>query len=91
MTDDPFDKPLTAHDLVEIYAATNAIEADRVILLLNEEGIEAQCRETSLPAFPTSGTSRHLVTVFQQDRDKANQLIAQAIEDEILSKQGALI
>ena len=91
MAEDPFDKPLTEHDLVEIYAATSAIEADRVILLLDDKGFDAQSRETSLPAFPTSGTSRHLVTVFQKDREQANQLIAQAIEDDILSKQGTLI
>ena len=91
MTEDLTNKPLTGHDLIEFYAAASPIEADRVVLLLAEEEIEATVRETSIPVFPTSGTSRYLVTVFHQDKEKANDLIKQAISDNILSSQGSLL
>lgn len=82
--------PLTDEDIVEIYAAGSDVEADRIVLLLEEQGVEAQRRETSVPVFP-GATHRHLITVFAHERDKSLAAIRQAIEDNILPADGTFL
>lgn len=82
--------PLTDEDIVEIYAAGSDVEADRIVLLLEEQGVDAQRRETSVPVFP-GATYRHLITVLAHDREKSVTAIRQAIEDGILPADGTFL
>jgi len=93
MTDDieDADSPWNDEDIVELYAAGSSVEADRIVLLLDEEGIEAQRRETSVPVFPAISNARHLITVLAHDKDRATEVIKRAIDDEILVADGTFL
>jgi hypothetical protein len=75
-----------ADDLVEIYAPYTAVEADRLVLLLAEDGVEALARATTISAFPTEG--QHLLLVRSSERDRARQTIEAARHDGVVSAQG---
>lgn len=83
--------PLSGEDLVEIYAAGSEVEADRIVLLLEEEQVEAHKRETSVPVFPGAGSHRHLIVVFEKDRQTAVDSIKKAIEDQVLPNDGSFL
>jgi hypothetical protein len=77
---------ITNEDLVELYAAASAIEAERLVLLLNEDGVEALARETTASSFPTSGM--HLIMVRTSDREKAHATIALARSEGAVTDRG---
>jgi hypothetical protein len=83
--------PRADEDILEIYAAGSDVEADRILLMLRDEGVEAHRRETSIPMYPAAGTARFLITVFASDADKARLVLKQAIVDEILPKDGTFL
>jgi hypothetical protein len=75
-----------AEDLVELYAAQGAIEADRIVLLLAEDGVEGLARATTVSAFPTSGA--HLILVRGADRERARATIENARREGAISVGG---
>jgi hypothetical protein len=77
-------------DLVEIYAAATRVEGDRLTLLLEEVGIDAIVRETTVTTFPSPVEDHVLLLVKASDRDRARTLIAAAIQDGAVSEQGRL-
>jgi hypothetical protein len=79
-TANPFDDI----ELVEIYAAGSHMGVDRIVMMLQDEGVEALAREITVSEFPSSATERFLVTVPAGDKDKAVELIKQAIADKVL-------
>jgi hypothetical protein len=83
--------PRADEDVLEIYAAGSDVEADRILLMLNDEGVEAHRRETSVPMVPAAGSARYLITVFSSDADKARAVLKQAIADDILPKDGTFL
>lgn len=93
MTDENQDaeSPWNDEDIVEIYAAGSSVEADRIVLILDEENVEAQRREGSVPALPSISNARHFITVLAHDKDKAISVIKKAIEDEIIVPDGAFL
>lgn len=78
-----------ADDLIELYAATNQLEADRLVLLLVEDGIEALARATTMTSFPTSGA--WLVQVRHADREKAAKIIGAARLEGAVSHRGEFL
>jgi len=89
MTDE--NHPRADEDIVEFYAAGSEVEADRIVLLLGDDGIEAHRRETSVPLVPSDGSSRHLITVFESDVERARALVKQAIADDVLPSSGMFL
>ncbi len=83
--------PLTDQDLVELYAASSQIEADRIVLMLGEEGIEAHAREASVAGFPSDANRRHLITVFGKDRGRAVELVQAAVDADVLTDKGTFL
>lgn len=83
--------PLDDMDLVEVYAASSAMGADRIVLMLDDEGIAAQKRESSVAQIPSASTQRHLIIVPSPDKERAQALIKQAILDEVLPGDGAFL
>jgi hypothetical protein len=67
---------MDAEDLIELYAATNQLEANRLVLLLAEDGIEAIPRATTMTSFPTSGA--WLILVAESAVDAARRIISNA-------------
>lgn len=82
---------LTDVDITAIYAASSAIEADRIVLLLQEEGVQANQQESSVSAIPTDTGHRFFVTCFANVADKARDVIKQAITDEVISSNGSFM
>ena len=78
---------LEAEDLIELYAAPNQLEADRLVLLLAEDGIEAIPRATTMTSFPTSGT--WLIVVPDSAVDDARRIITTARAEGVISTGGA--
>lgn len=82
---------LDAQDLVEIYGAKNVMEADRLVLLLGDEDIEAIYRATTMSSFPTSAEAHYLVCVRADDKARAVGLIEAARNDGAISTDGAFL
>jgi hypothetical protein len=75
-----------ADDLVEVYAASHQLEADRLVLLLQDDGIDALARATTMSSFPTTGA--WLVQVRFGDLDAAKKVIAAARAEGAVSDRG---
>lgn len=80
-------RALDHEDLVEIYAAATSIEAERLVLMLEEDGVEALARATTISSFPTAG--QHLILVRAGDREKALVTIRDARREGVVSEGGA--
>lgn len=78
-------------DLVEIYGAATSMEADRIVLLLDEDGIEAIARETTMSSFPAPAESHYLVSVREPQRERARALIEAARRDGAISENGSFL
>jgi hypothetical protein len=83
--------PLDGEDLVELYAAKNAIEADRVVRILEDDGVEALYRETTMSSFPDPAEAHYLVMVRGDQATQARDLIASARTDGVISADGVFI
>jgi hypothetical protein len=73
-------------DLVEIYAPAHGIEADRLVLLLADDGIEALARATTSSSFPAN--ARYLLLVRASDEARARLTIEHARRDGAVSGGG---
>lgn len=78
-------------DLVEIYAAASAVEADRIVLLLDEDGIESIARATTMSSFPSAAEGSHLILVREASRGKAKEVLEAARRDGAISDAGAFL
>jgi hypothetical protein len=78
-------------DLVELYAAATRVEADRIVLLLEEDGVEAMARETTMTSFPSPAEAHVLVLVRSGDRDKAKATVEAAVREGAVSEGGQLL
>ena len=83
--------PLDLEYLVELYGAASAMEADRIVLLLDEDGIESIARETTMSSFPSPGNAHHLVCVRASERARAKQLIEAARADGAVTTDGLFL
>ena len=86
-----FMNDLHLEDLVEIYAAAGALEADRIVLLLDEEGIEAIARETTMSSFPSTFEGSHLILVRDAQKAQARVLLENARRDGAIGETGAFL
>lgn len=76
-------------ELVEVYGAASSVEADRIVLLLEEEEIDAIVRATTASSFPSPAAAHHLVCVRGSDQERARHLIEAARRDGAISEDGA--
>ena len=82
---------LTDVDITVIFAASSGIEADRIVLLLREQGVTANQQESSVSAIPTDTGHRFFVTCFANVAEKAREIIKQAVADEVISSNGSFL
>ena len=79
-------------DIIEIYGAATSVEADRIVLFLDEEGIEAIARAASMSSsFPSPVEAHFLICVREPQRAKAKELIDAARRDGAISEDGAFL
>ena len=83
--------PLDEQSFVAFYAATNELEARRIVAILQDENIEGMVRETTNTVFPGAAGMRFLVFVPANERTASAQLVQQAINDEVLSEAGSYV
>lgn len=83
--------PMDDVDLTDVYAASSGVGAERIVLLLQAEGVEAEARESSVAGFPAAGTQSHLVIVPANQREQARALIKKAVEDGVLPGDGSFL
>lgn len=78
-------------ELVEIYGAASQVEADRIVLLLDEDELEAIARATTATSFPSPSDAHYLICVRTPDETKARAIIEAARRDGAISEQGAFL
>ncbi|MEM7495286.1 MAG: DUF2007 domain-containing protein [Myxococcota bacterium] len=75
--------------LTPFYHAAHAVEAERIVSLLHEQGIQADYHEQQLSQLPGVETvGQHRVSVATPDHERASRIINNAREDGIISRQG---
>ena len=79
--------------LVDTYLCYDGFEAERIHGILENHKLETMVRDRSVHDFPTHvGTEdRHIVAVAQNQVEEARKIIAGAIEDEVITKDGSFI
>lgn len=77
---------LDTEELIELYAAPEQLEADRIIQMLAEDGVEALARVTASSTFPVEGAV--FVLVAAHDVDKARATIENARREGAISDGG---
>ena len=83
---------LRFEDLVEIYGAATEVEAGRIVFILEEDGIEAIARATSMSSsFPSPAEAHYLVCVRAPERARAKELIEAARRDGAITESGAFL
>lgn len=73
---------------VDLYAAANEIEAERLEGILEESGVPVQRMEVGVSQMPTTADSHSLIVVPQELADQAAQLVLEAREDGVISEDG---
>lgn len=91
MSDDDESNPLDDMNMADVYAAGSPMEADRITLMLEDQGIEVMKREVSISEFPSTATQRFLILAPEADKKRAQQLIKSAIEDGIIPSDGSFL
>jgi hypothetical protein len=76
---------------VDLYAARDEIEVERIITFLRSEGLD--CKETlqGMSQLPFLGDEMHLLSVRKSQAKKAESLINKAREDNVISRQGRFL
>ena len=80
---------LAEEDLVAVYAASTDLEADRLLKVLADNGIEAILRESASSSFPASSDDRHAIVVAAHVQERSRALIEEAVRDGVVSAGGA--
>jgi hypothetical protein len=83
--------PISDDEVVECYAAASEIEATRIVLMLDEDGVDAVSRNTTMSSFPSGGTSQYLILIRYGDRIRARLLIEAARRDHAITVDGEFL
>lgn len=76
---------------VDLYAAADEIEAERIISFLTDAGISARESVTGLSQIPVVSDTRFILSVRRTNLTEARQLIEQAQKDLIISQTGTFL
>lgn len=83
--------PMDDIDLLDVYAASSQIAAERIVLMLQDRGLQAETRESSVSGFPSVGTARFLIIMPANQGEAAKALIQEAIDDEVIPQDGTFL
>lgn len=73
---------------VDIYAAKNEIEAERIVTYLRSEGVKAEKSVGGISQLPVDSDQRVNVMVPKSQVAKAKEMIENAIRDQVISSLG---
>ncbi len=87
------EKPKTSYETAayDIYAAANDIEAERIITLLNSEGVPATYYQSNVSSLPSDASKHFIITTPAKSRNVALALIQNARKDGVISDTGMFI
>lgn len=77
--------------LVNIYAAENEIEGERIRAFLADDGIAGQESVTGIAQMPVASDKRFIIAVPQSDEKAARKLIERARKDKVISTNGSFL
>jgi hypothetical protein len=81
-------KPKEFERLMDIYAASDEIEAERIIVFLRDNDMIAKETRTGISQMPVASDTRFLISVLKETVDKAKRLIEKARNDGVISRNG---
>lgn len=76
---------------VDVYAAADEIEAERITTFLASMGIRARESMSGLSQFPVVSDTRFIISVKQSMLKKAQDAILQARHDHVISEDGSFL
>jgi hypothetical protein len=84
-------KAMRVEKYIDIYKASDEVEAERVASILNEMGIEAHLTATGISQMPLLSDNAILIAVLREEKDRAVAIINQARQDQIISYAGSFM
>jgi len=81
-------KPAEFDKLVDVYAASGEIEAERIITFLRDKGIDARESTKGISQLPVTGEMGFCIAVFRNEAKRAKEIIKQARKDGVISENG---
>lgn len=84
-------KPKAYERLVDIYAASDEIEAERIITFLRDEGIVTTESVAGISQLPVASDTRFIIAVLKDDLAQAKKLLNEARQDGIISENGTFL
>lgn len=83
--------PAANEYFVDVYAAADEIEAERITTYLASIGIRAREATSGLSQFPVVSDTRFIISVQQSMLQKAQDAILQARHDHVISEDGSFL
>ena len=84
-------KTTKVSSLINIYAAANVLEAQRIVGDLEQEGITAAFLENQISQYPGVGDIHFIITVDPKQKDRAIQLLTKARQNGLVSTSGTFL
>ena len=81
-------KPTDVESLVDIYAASGEIEAERIVSFLRDKGIDARESTAGMSQFPAAGEAGFNISVPREQSKAAKDVVKQARADGVISPNG---
>lgn len=81
-------KPPAFDRLVDIYAASDEIESERIVLFLRDKGFVARESISGISQMPVVSDTRFIISVLKEDRKEARAVLEQARNDKVISRNG---
>jgi hypothetical protein len=81
-------KPKEIERFVDIYAASNEIEAERIIAFLHDQKIASNYAKAGISQLPVASDTAFIISVAKAQAKSAKTLIKRAREDNVISDDG---
>lgn len=77
--------------LVDIYAAENEIEGERIRAFLADDGIMAHDSMTGIAQLPVLSDTRYIIAVLKSDEERARKIVERARKDKVITSNGTFL
>lgn len=87
------DKPVveSTNYFIDIYAAENEFEGERIRAFLTDKGISSQETQEGIAQMPVASDSQFIIAVPKSDAEKARRLIEEARLDQVITSNGSFL
>lgn len=83
--------PLKIEKFVDIYQAADEIEAERIVGILRDAGLEAHLATPGISQLPVVNVPEHIISVVDKYKEHAIRIIEQSRQDQVISYEGSFI